>query len=399
MVAFAPAAWLAEAVATRTQQRLLLSDARGTVWNGSAVPVLTGGTDSRSATLLPGRTSWTLGVRGLALELRVRQPCCIGDELVLRLRPGLGRTGIQLQPSSGSLGEWPAAWLAGLGAPWNTLQLGGTLRLASPGLNLDMVEGRWRVAGQANLDLDNIGSRLSTLDRLGSYRVHLEGSGAGGQGPTITLSTLDGRIAAQRHGAVDRCAIALSGRSARCDRLRKRAGQSAEHPRPAPRCAIPHFDRMNMTQRRPSTRTQDNPPRPLRLRLRGVGRIAGLWRAAAGADRCGAGTRPRSANAPAGHSPALKSRAPVTVNFVNADVEAVTRAMATMIERQIAIDPRVKGTLTLYSDQPLSVREAYLNYLAALRGLGFTMVENNGLLKVVPEAEAKLQPAPCRWAT
>ena len=101
--------------------------------------------------------------------------------------------------------------------------------------------------------------------------------------------------------------------------------------------------------------------------------------------------RPRAANAPAGHSPALKSRAPVTVNFVNADVEAVTRAMATMIERQIAMDPRVKGTMTLFSDQPLTVREAYLNYLSALRGLGFTMVENGGLLKVVPEAEAKLQ--------
>jgi general secretion pathway protein D len=101
--------------------------------------------------------------------------------------------------------------------------------------------------------------------------------------------------------------------------------------------------------------------------------------------------RTRAANTPAGHSPALKSRAPVTVNFVNADVEAVTRAMATMIDRQIALDPRVKGTMTLYSDQPLSVREAYLNYLSALRGLGFTMVENGGLLKVVPEAEAKLQ--------
>jgi general secretion pathway protein D len=99
----------------------------------------------------------------------------------------------------------------------------------------------------------------------------------------------------------------------------------------------------------------------------------------------------RAARTPAGHSPSLKSAAPVTVNFVNADVDAVTRAMSTMIERPIAIDPRVKGTLTLYSDQPLSVREAYLNYLSALRGLGFAMVEVGGLLKVVPEAEGKLQ--------
>jgi general secretion pathway protein D len=94
---------------------------------------------------------------------------------------------------------------------------------------------------------------------------------------------------------------------------------------------------------------------------------------------------------PAGHSPALKSRAPVTVNFVNADIEAVTRAFAAMIERQIAVDPRVKGNITVYSEQPLTIREAYLNYLSALRGLGFAMVENGGLLKVVPEADAKLQ--------
>jgi general secretion pathway protein D len=103
------------------------------------------------------------------------------------------------------------------------------------------------------------------------------------------------------------------------------------------------------------------------------------------------GTPPAASPAARSPSPALKSRAPVTVNFVNADVEAVTRAMSTMIERQIAIDPRVRGTMTLYSDQPLSIREAYLNYLAALRGLGYTIVDNGGLLKVLPEAEAKLQ--------
>ncbi len=91
------------------------------------------------------------------------------------------------------------------------------------------------------------------------------------------------------------------------------------------------------------------------------------------------------------HSPALKSRTPVTLNFVNADIEAVTRAIGVMLDRQFIIDPRVKGQITLYSEQPLSVREAYLNYLAALRGLGFTVVENTGLLKVVPEADAKLQ--------
>jgi len=92
-----------------------------------------------------------------------------------------------------------------------------------------------------------------------------------------------------------------------------------------------------------------------------------------------------------GPGPALKSGAQVTLNFVNADIEAVTRAMGAMLDRQFIVDPRVKGNITVYSETPLTVREAYLNYLAALRGLGFTVVENAGLLKVVPEADAKLQ--------
>ncbi len=81
----------------------------------------------------------------------------------------------------------------------------------------------------------------------------------------------------------------------------------------------------------------------------------------------------------------------VTLNFVNAEIEGVARAMAAILNRQILVDPRVKGTITLYSDQPMSTRSAYQNFLAALRGQGFSVVDVAGLLKVVPEAEAKLQ--------
>ena len=82
---------------------------------------------------------------------------------------------------------------------------------------------------------------------------------------------------------------------------------------------------------------------------------------------------------------------PVTLNFVNAEIEGVTRAMAAILRQQFVVDPRVRGTMTLYSENPLTPNEAYLNYLAALRGLGFTVVESGGLFKVVPEADAKLQ--------
>ena len=119
--------------------------------------------------------------------------------------------------------------------------------------------------------------------------------------------------------------------------------------------------------------------------------LAALLLASAGPAPAQDQASPRRSARAAGATPAMNSNAPVTVNFVNADIEAVSRAMAAMIERQIIVDPRVKGAITVYSEQPLSVREAYLSYLAALRGLGYALVDNAGLLKVVPEADAKLQ--------
>ena len=90
-------------------------------------------------------------------------------------------------------------------------------------------------------------------------------------------------------------------------------------------------------------------------------------------------------------TPSRSRSQPVTLNFVNAEIEGVARAMSAILNQQFLVDPRVKGTMTLYSEVPLSPRDAYLNFLASLRGLGFTVVEVGGLYKVVPEADAKLQ--------
>ncbi len=92
-------------------------------------------------------------------------------------------------------------------------------------------------------------------------------------------------------------------------------------------------------------------------------------------------------NRPAG----VRADTQVTLNFVNAEIDAVTRAMAAMQGKTIVVDPRVKGQITLYSDQPLRPAEAYAQYLSALRGLGFAVIDAAGLLKVVPESEAKVQ--------
>lgn len=192
LVLFAPAAWLAQALAAASQQRVLLVQPRGTLWNGSAALVLSAGADSQDAVLLPGRLEWTLRPAGLQAALQLRQDCCMERPLLLTLQPGFGRLRATLQPPpDGRLGQWPAAWLSGLGTPWNTLQLGGLLTLNSPGLQFDWVQGRMTLQGSAQFDLLGVSSRLSTLQPLGNYRVQIQGSP---QATTLDLSTLQGAL-------------------------------------------------------------------------------------------------------------------------------------------------------------------------------------------------------------
>lgn len=102
------------------------------------------------------------------------------------------------------------------------------------------------------------------------------------------------------------------------------------------------------------------------------------------------------AQAPAA-APAARSQAgadPVMLNFVNADLEAAVRAIGQYTGRQFVIDPRVRGTLTLVTERPVTKQQAYEQLLAALRLQGFTIVEParpDGIVRIVPEADAKLQ--------
>jgi general secretion pathway protein N len=196
----APAHWLAHAVADASGQRLLLADARGRWWQGDAVLVLSAGADSRDAAALPGRTQWRFGWdRGLVAQ--VQQSCCTEAPLRLRVVPGFSQWRAELLPAVASgpaatqwLAQWPAAWLVGLGTPWNTLQPAGSLRLASPqGLVGTRVAGQWQLQGSASIDLEGLSSRLSTLDPLGSYRLKIEG-GASAEPARLELSTLQGSL-------------------------------------------------------------------------------------------------------------------------------------------------------------------------------------------------------------
>ncbi|MEI2414712.1 type II secretion system secretin GspD [Orrella sp. JC864] len=95
-----------------------------------------------------------------------------------------------------------------------------------------------------------------------------------------------------------------------------------------------------------------------------------------------------AAQAHAGQADAGGER--VSLNFVDADLPAVVRALARFTGRNFIVDPRVKGQLTLVSEAPVNAATAYQMLVGALRMQGFAIVESGGISRVVPEADAKL---------
>lgn len=187
LVLFAPARWLAGAVAQATEGQVLLADPRGTVWDGSARLVLTGGRGSQDAAALPGRLEWALGPRWDGVAASLRSDCCIPRPMAIRARARFGGVDIDVGDSQS---QWPATLAAGLGTPWNTLQLEGDLQLSTRGLSVEWIEGRPVVSGRAELLALRVASRLSTLRPMGSYRITLQG----GAPTTLRVETLEGAL-------------------------------------------------------------------------------------------------------------------------------------------------------------------------------------------------------------
>jgi general secretion pathway protein D len=84
---------------------------------------------------------------------------------------------------------------------------------------------------------------------------------------------------------------------------------------------------------------------------------------------------------------------PVTLNFVNADIESVAAAIGKITNRNFLIDPRVRGTINIVSARPVPASAVYGIFLSALRLQGFAAIESGGVTKILPEADAKLHAA------
>ncbi len=197
LLLWAPAWWLAAALGHASSGQVQLLNAQGTVWSGSGQLVLTAGTGASERSALPGRVQWTVRPQWHGLQIAVGADCCLPAPWLWTAQPGWNGASPTLQLTvSDSPSRWPAAVLQGLGTPWNTLQLDGTLGLKSQQLAVLWGDGRWQLSGAAQVDALSMASSISPLKPIGSYRLVL----LGGESATLQLSTLEGALQLQGQG-------------------------------------------------------------------------------------------------------------------------------------------------------------------------------------------------------
>lgn len=194
MVALAPASLAGMAVHALTGGRVALGNPGGTLWNGQADIILSGGDEDiavSTASRLPGRLAWRLAPGRLLLgtiDLTLTDEGVLESPLALRIDRG------------GAIAEadhlrLPASVLMGLGAPWNTIQPGGELLLEWDTLHLR--DGVVRGALQA--EWRNASSSLSPVVPFGHYRLLADGIF---DGATLRLETVTGPMEMTGNGTI-----------------------------------------------------------------------------------------------------------------------------------------------------------------------------------------------------
>lgn len=200
LLAMLPAAWIAPQFAKATHGHVNLAEPAGSLWHGSASLMLAAGPDETGATVLPGRIEWQTAFWPLftgRVQMRMRQSEAMPDPVTVDATT----RGAVL--SAGAMAV-PASLLSGLGAPFNTLDLQGDVRLAWTD---------WRTFGneafgRLTITLDDMSSRVSLVKPLGTYQVVFQAQGVSS---TLDLSTLKGPLMLAGHGVVSPASTSFQG--------------------------------------------------------------------------------------------------------------------------------------------------------------------------------------------
>jgi len=83
----------------------------------------------------------------------------------------------------------------------------------------------------------------------------------------------------------------------------------------------------------------------------------------------------------------------ITPNFKDADITQIAEAVSAATNKNFILDPRVRAQVTMYSSTPMSPDAFYQAFLAILQVHGFIAVPAGNVVKIVPDANARVMPS------
>ncbi|MFL9993337.1 type II secretion system protein N (GspN) [Burkholderia sp. GAS332] len=200
MLTLLPAAWITPQFAKQTRGHVNLVDPAGSLWHGSATLMLAAGSDMSAATLLPGRIEWRTAFWPLFTG-RVRMIMRHSEAMPDPITVDATLRSATVTPGAMAV---PASLLSGLGAPFNTLDLQGDVRLSWS----DWRSFNQEAFGQLTVTLNDVSSRVSLVKPLGSYRLQFQAQGASS---TLDLTTLKGPLMLTGNGSVSSASTSFHG--------------------------------------------------------------------------------------------------------------------------------------------------------------------------------------------
>ncbi len=205
VVYFAPATWLAHGVAHITNGRVLLTEAQGSVFEGSAGVALATSSTTSSAYPFPSTINWRLDWLSLLTgKIQLHVDSAIFTHTLNIESNGFFSNTFKVNANQISI---PIAVLSGLGAPFNTLQLQGQMSLRFD----DTVINSEGVRSHAVLQLNGLRSRLSSVSSLGNYLIQIESTPAPAADTRFTLTTPTGPLFMNATGGIQNGRVHLNG--------------------------------------------------------------------------------------------------------------------------------------------------------------------------------------------
>lgn len=205
VLVFLPASWMGSLLEQQTGGRFTLGDAQGSLWRGSAfLGAAPSGSDPVTP-LLPGRFSWRLSPLVL-----VGKTSLIVENAAVLSQPLTVEGGWRSWRIGSAALDLPAERLASLGAPLNTIQPAGKMRLSWSQLQLQREGQGVALQGTMTLEMQDMSSRLSPVKPLGAYVLAFDWQGQQAQ---MTLKTTRGPMLLSGSGMLTNGRLRFSGKA------------------------------------------------------------------------------------------------------------------------------------------------------------------------------------------